>query len=139
MIQFYFLSIIFNGLSGFLLIMGENTNGFSIESSMKFSPASSTFRLVLGFLTGATGILKLLSPSEKPLILGDLIPALAGIAAGFILIFGFYREHASSGGLENGGSLDRLGDAFLRYRKLAGAGLLAVALLHFLFPTVLFL
>ena len=106
---------------------------------MKFSPANSTFRLVLGFLTGATGILKLLSPSERPLILGDLIPALAGIAAAFILIFGFYREHASSGGLENEGRLDRIGDTFLRYKKIAGVGLLAVALLHFLFPAVLFL
>jgi hypothetical protein len=69
--------------------------------------------------------------------LGDLFPAVAGVAAGFILIFGFYREHSAS--MENEGKLDRIGDIFLQYKKAAGFILFAVSLLHFLFPRAVFL
>ena len=138
MIQLYFLSILFNGLIGFLLIFGDSPRGESIESSMKFSFNSGGFHLVLGILAAITGFLKLLMPVEKQVpILGDMVPALAGIVAGFIIIFGFYREHSSHSSRE--GQLDRLGDTFLRYRKAAGIALVAVAALHFLFPTALFL
>ena len=138
MIQLYFLSILFNGLIGFLLVFTDSFRGESIENSMKFSFNSGGFRLILGICAAIIGFLKLLMPVEKQVpILGDLIPALAGILAGFIIIFGFYREHSSR--IEREGQLDRLGDTFLRYRKAAGIALLAVAALHFLFPTALFL
>ena len=138
MIQLYFLSILFNGLIGFLLIITDTGKNDSIESSMKISLSSGGPRLVLGIAAAVTGFLKLLSPVEKQVpILGDLIPAAAGIAAGFMIIFGFYREHSSH--IEKEGQLDRIGDTFLRYKKIAGIILLAVALLHFLFPTALFL
>jgi len=138
MIQLYFLSILFNGFIGYLLVIGDSFSGDSIESSMKFSLTSSGFRLVLGILAAITGFLKLLMPVEKQVpILGDLIPALAGIAAGFIIIFGFYREHSSR--IDYEGQLDRIGDTFLRYRKMAGIILIIVSALHFLFPTALFL
>jgi hypothetical protein len=74
---------------------------------------------------------------EKVYILGDLLPALGGIAAGFILIFSFYRKHSSK--VENEGRLDRIGDIFLRYKKMTGIALIVIAALHFLFPAALFL
>ena len=138
MIQLYFLSILLNGSIGLLLVFGDSVNGDSIESSMKFSFTSSGFRLVLGILAAITGFLKILMPVEKQVpILGDLLPALAGIAAGFIVIFGFYREHSSR--IDAEGQLDRIGDTFLRYRKTSGVILLVISALHFLFPTALFL
>ena len=121
-----------------MLVFGDSGRGDSIESSMKLSLNSSGFRLVFGILAAITGFLKLLLPVEKQVpILGDLVPALAGMAAGFIIIFGFYRENSSN--LEHEGQLDRLGDTFLRYKKAAGIVLLVVAALHFLFPKALFL
>ena len=138
MIQLYFLSIVFNGLTGFLLMMGETGDSGTIESSIKFSPFSGGFRLILGILTTLTGMLKLLSPVEKQVpILGDFLPALAGIAAGFILIFGFYREHSTR--VDREGRLDRIGDTFLQYKKIAGIVLLVISGLHFLFPNAFFL
>jgi hypothetical protein len=68
--------------------------------------------------------------------LGDLLPGAGGIAAGFVLIFGSYRERAT---IASEGTLDRVGDAFLKYRKGVGVLLLALAVLHFLFPQALFL
>jgi hypothetical protein len=134
--QLYFLSILLNGLTGFMLIIG-NVEESSIEKSMKFSLTGSGFRLILGIATVVTGLLKLFSPYMGVFFLGDLFPGIAGIASGFILVFGFYREHSAK--IDSEGKLDKMGDAFLRYRKAAGFVLLAIALLHFLFPKAIFL
>ena len=133
MIQLYLLSIVFNGLTGFLLMMGELGETSTIESNIKFSPFGGGFRLILGILTTLTGMLKLLSPVEKMPILGDFFPAMAGIAAGFILIFSFYREHSTKV-VDKDGKLDRIGDFLLQYKKMVGISLLVISGLHFLFP-----
>ena len=109
-----------------------------------FSINNPTFHLVLGILSIVTGMLKLLSPSVSEagkagvIIFGDLVPAAAGIIAGIILIFGLYR-HDDTTATEATGSLDRFGVNLLRFRKLLGLILFAVALVHFLFPAALFL
>ena len=140
MIQLYFLSILFNGLTAYILILGDSGDSAGIKNSLRFSPQNPVFRLMLGILSGAIGILKLLSPSVDNIpILGDLVPAIAGIIAAFILIFGYYRESASVSVVEDEGKLDRIGDVFLKYKKLAGFALLVSAALHFLFPQALFL
>jgi len=135
--QLYLLSIVLNGMAGFLFIIGENENSDSIEKSAKFSIAGGGFRLILGISAALIGLLKLFVPYMGIPILGDLLPAIAGIAAGFTMIFGFYREHSAK--IESEGRLDRLGDIFLQYKKAAGFALLAIALLHFLFPRAIFL
>ncbi|MDR2921825.1 MAG: hypothetical protein LBU85_00605, partial [Treponema sp.] len=100
MIQLYFLSILCNGLSGYILFSGGGEENETIENSagkLRFSIHNVTFQFVLGILSAVTGVLKLLSPIENRVpILGDIVPALAGIAGGFILIFGHYRRNVSS-------------------------------------------
>ena len=138
MIQLYFLSILFNGLCGYVLIASEGWDTDSNEGSLKFSVQNETFRLVLGILTAVTGLLKLLSPAMGTMpILGDLVPAAAGLAAGIALVFGYYRDHVQAMG--NGGRIEKIGDSFLRWKKGLGIILLASALLHFLFPEALLL
>jgi hypothetical protein len=136
MIQLYFLSILFNGLSGYLLALGDRAENGTIESGFRFLPGSDTFRLVLGILSAVTGLLKLLSPCMDNIpILGDLLPALMGLLAGFILVFGYYREHRSvTNQEEEEGKLDRMGEVFLKYRKGFGFILLLTALAHFILP-----
>ena len=132
------MSILCNGLSGFILLTGGSSE--SIEKSMRFSVQNPTFNLVLGILSIVTGVLKLLSPFEDRIpFFGDLIPAAAGILAGFLLIFGIYRQDASSSSAASGGNIERLGENLLHIRKPVGIVLLAAALLHFLFPRALFL
>jgi len=143
MIQLYLLSIIFNGLIGFLLILGDTEEVVAQVKGIRFFFSSWGFRLVLGIITLITGILKLLLPmpnSERTAIpiLGDLLPALGGIVAGFILIFSFYRENSTKNESANG-KLDRIGDTLLQYRKAVGISLLVISVLHFLFPAGLFL
>jgi len=138
MIQLYVLSIVCNGLAGYVLFLDDD----SINEKTIFSLSGSTFHLVLGILSAVTGVLKLLSPiphnitsTQGIIILGDLVPALAGLAAGLMLIFGIYRQNMSA----KSGELDRLGVSLLAFRKPIGLGLIAVALVHFLFPQILFL
>jgi len=143
MIQLYFLSIICNGLSGYLLFSGnENANEGEKAEKTRFS--NHTFHLVLGILSAVVGVLKLLSPNaDKILILGDLLPSAGGIAAGFLLLFGICRQDTLPASIAKESptqdSLNKLGVSLLRYRKSIGLGLLAVAFLHFLFPETLFL
>jgi hypothetical protein len=136
--QLYFLSILCNGLSGYILF--SDTDEVSVEKGVRFSIQNPTFHLVLGIISTVTGILKLLSPSMDGIpLLGDLIPSAAGVTAGLLLIFGIYRHDISSTSTITTGTLDRLGTNLLRFRKSVGIGLLGVALLHFLFPQALFL
>ena len=137
MIQLYFLSILCNGLSGYILFSGND--GETVEKGVRFSINNPTFHLVLGILSAVTGILKLLSPTLDGIpLLGDLVPAVAGVTAGLLLIFGIYRQNVSVVS-ESQGSLDRLGISLLKFRKSVGLTLMVVALIHFLFPQALFL
>jgi hypothetical protein len=136
MIQLYFLSILFNGLTGFILISDRDDRGESIETSLRLSLNNDTIRLVLGILAAITGLLKLLSPAVENIpFLGDLIPGLGGLAAGFVLIFSYYRERSTL----DSGKLEKIGDIFLKYKKWLGYVLIVSAALHFLFPQALFI
>jgi predicted benzoate:H+ symporter BenE len=133
MIQLYFLSIVCNGLAGYVLFAGSDSK---IREKTNFSINNTTFYLVLGIISIVTGVLKLLSPTLDGIpILGDLLPAAAGVIAGIMLIFGIYRQDTS----EKSGELDRFGTSLLAFRKPIGLALMAVALVHFLFPQALFL
>jgi len=133
MIQLYFLSVLCNGLAGYVLF-SENTGEFDKPN---YSINNPTFNLVLGIISAVTGILKLLSPVKNGIfILGDLIPASAGIVAGIVLIFGLNRQDAVS---EKPGELDRIGSNLLVFRKPISFALMGAAILHFIFAEVIFL
>ncbi|MCL1958992.1 MAG: hypothetical protein FWF68_05280 [Spirochaetes bacterium] len=136
MVQLYFLSILCNALSGYVLFAGNDNESSKKPLSFTDNP---TFSLVLGILSAVTGVLKLLSPTvDRIPIIGDLVPAISGVAAGLVLIFGIYRQSTPSSSTSTN-SLDSLAGTILTFRKPFGLGLLAVALLHFLFPEALFL
>ncbi|MCL2800217.1 MAG: hypothetical protein FWD28_00480 [Treponema sp.] len=131
--QLYFLSILCNGLAGYVLFKDSEGDAGEIA---QFSIKGPTFNLILGIMCAVTGVLKLLSPFEGDLlVIGDLLPAAAGLIAGLMLIFGIYRQDLSA----KAGELDRLGVSLLVFRKPIGLALMAIGLLHFLFPKALFL
>ena len=134
MIQLYLLSILCNGLSGYVLFTGsESDNSGSLPRIPINNPS---FFLILGIISIVTGVLKLLSPSlDGWPILGDLFPAAGGVIAGLMLIFGIYRQNTAA----RQGELERIGGNLLAFRKPIGIGLLMIALVHFLFPKALFL
>jgi hypothetical protein len=136
MIQFYFLSILFNALTGYILGIEQKEDEDSLGKGIGFSFRNDTFRLVLGILTMATGLLKILSASQGDIpIIGDIIPAIVGFGAGFILIFEYYNTRSAL----NTEKAEKLALFLDHNKRWLGFIALASAALHFLFPSALFL
>ena len=148
MMQLYFLSVLCSGLMGSLLLAKGNEEDSSPEGSpccplvLMFN--NLTFVLVLSVLSIATGFIKLFAPftsegrSSIP-ILGDLLPVAGGLIGGFALLFWVYRQKTSGPVDTTTNKLDRMGGILVNNKKVLGAALLLIAVLHFLFPGVLFL
>jgi len=136
MIQFYFLSIVLNLFSGYALILdGDERTGTPMDGIRELF-SDETLRLVLGVLTVSVGFFKLISVVRSDVaIIGDLIPAAAGILSGIALLLEFYRNRSA---LPNG-PYARFDLVLAKNRKWIGYGAIVAAFTHFLFPTVLFL
>ncbi|GHV18214.1 hypothetical protein FACS189493_7240 [Spirochaetia bacterium] len=132
--QFYFLSILFNAVSGYLLVNDTDQESGAAEGDIRLLMRNETFRLILGILTMLMGLLKLLSSTDLPVI-GDLIPAVVGLVSGFILIFEYYRRHSTLEPEES----EKLTVTLVKNRRWIGFIAIASAALHFLFPSVLLL
>ncbi|MDR1566696.1 MAG: hypothetical protein LBS48_05375 [Treponema sp.] len=134
MIQFYFLSIFFNLIAGYILISGDESGPLEVRPGLSLN--DETLRLIVGILCMVTGVLKLLSSIEGDLpVLGDIIPAVVGFAGGFILVFEYYRGRV---GVESDNT-ESFKQMLVRNKKIVGAAAIVIALLHFLFPKVLLL
>ena len=145
MIQIYFLSVISCLIAGLTLISGEEKDSQE-DSVIRLGVflnilRDKKFRLILGIITMAAGVLKILSPAEgNIIILGDLLPAAAGIVSGFIL----FIENYSNTKIDKSEDIvieDKKAslDYFLKNKKLVGFATIAAAILHFIFPGVFLL
>ena len=135
MLQIYFLSIFLNALAGYVLISREE--GGIHELIKAFNLKEETFRLALGILTAGVGLFKLLSPIDGDVpVVGDLVPAAAGLLAGFIMIFEYYRSRSTLDDTEHTQKINRV---FIGNKKIIGITALVAAVLHFIFPRVLLL
>jgi hypothetical protein len=133
MLPFYFFSIVFNALTGYILAFGKEDADDTAEPGFKLSFSNETFRLVLGVGSLVIGFLKLLSPVQGNIpVVGDLVPALTGLASGFILVFEYYRNRSS---LESE-QAEKIEGLIKPHRKIAGFGALGAAVLHFLLYSV---
>ena len=146
MIQFYFLSILFNLLTGLILVYckdltvsddfddaSEISDGTKPELLNGFDGLdNSTFRLVLGGLCVIAGIMKLLS-SYDVAVIGDLIPAVTSLLGGAALLIEYYSISSESIIPEHVQGL------FVDNRKYIGVACMIAAVLHFILPKVLFL
>ena len=137
MLQFYFLSIIANLLAGVAL-----SADYLAERFKGFAPYAELFgrrntKATLGIGAFVVGFLKLLirsSPNDVPVV-GDLLPALAGLAMGAALVVGLIGDRTGVGG-EAVTSFEK---AVMSYRVPLGIAGIVVAVLHFLLPGALFL
>ncbi len=135
MLQFYFLSIMANLLAGFSLTAEYLAGRFPAFAPFRDLLSRRGWRASLGALAAVVGFLKLLIrsvPSDVPVV-GDLVPALLGLAMGISLLLQVVRERS---GQEPPGRLERVA---LAYRVPLGFAGIAAAILHFLLPAALFL
>lgn len=136
MVQFYFLSILLNVVAGLaLLVKKPEPKGTKLDG-LKILLDDHIVRLVTGVLGGTVGFLKLLTVMRGDLpVIGDLVPAATGLASGFTLVLEFYKSNATV----QSTALERLDRLFITNRKLVGGAAIMAGIVHFLFPSVLFL
>ncbi len=139
MVQFYLLSVVANLLAGGLLavdlleakITAFKGMGQIVRERPKLSLTVGIVAFVVGFFLFVTPM-----RGDVPVV-GDLLPAAAGIVMGYSLWLGWFKqkraETASWPFIELS---DRI---FGRYRNAIGLAGIAIAVLHFLVPAVLFL
>lgn len=151
--QLYFLSIATNLLAGVALAGDYLAPRFPGLRPLLEGLAGRTGRLTLGGITAAVGILKLLvvtpSESQQAAVVGDLVPALAGLVLGGSLVATALRsadqeERAADGGADapvavTDGPVEKAAQLALGYRMPLGLVGGAAAVLHFLFPGALLL
>lgn len=95
-----------------------------------------TLQLVVGILSALTGLMKFLSPIQYDVpVVGDLIPSLAGLAAGAVLLLDWYQDR-SDVAIALPESVQNIYEGG---RKYLGIFCIIAAVLHFIFPRVLFL
>ncbi len=159
MLQFYFLSVLLNILTGLVLFFNdkdkvseddltvlEDENEASVKSGVKtslfskfFGKGSYTddemFYLVLGCLSIFTALIKLLSAVSGIAFLGDLFPAVAGFAGGASVLI-MYFQLRSTVALDINSTLEFI---LVESRKVVGIICLVVGIIHFIVPGVLFL
>ncbi len=134
MIQFYLLSILLNIVSGYALTQ-DNELRPGVMAGIRELLQDETVRLILGVLTMVVGFFKILSCTRGDVpVIGDLLPALGGLAAGFSLLFDFYKARS---GIKNENA-ERMEMVFIKNRRWIGYGAMVSAFLHFLFPAVMF-
>ncbi len=136
MFQMYLLSII-------TIVLASVSLGFDrLDERIRIGALLSgevfkrgTFRFGLGLVTVVVGFFRLLfATGESIPVLGDFLPAAAGMVLGLTLVLIYYKEKSSvDAGFP---ALDRI--LVQNAPNLALLGLL-IALLHFLLPAALFL
>ena len=153
--QFYFLSIVVNLLAGVILAGDYLATRLPWMKSLLPEISSRSSGVTIGAITAGVGVLKLFvlagTQQQQIAVVGDLLPALAGIALGGVLIAVALnaKEGDAAGGAERPVHTTREGSSHVvvadgaaekAVRLAAGcrtpAGLagIAVAALHFLFP-----
>ena len=134
--QFYFLSIVMNFLAGYAIILTNAPDKGTAFDGIRHYLNDVTVRLVIGILTATIGLLKLIIVMRGDIpVIGDLLPASAGIVSGTKLFLEFYQKNASV----TTDSLEKVNKFFETYGKTLGFVTLIIAFVHFLIPQVVLL
>jgi hypothetical protein len=132
MSQFYFLSVATLLFGGVLAAADFLADRFSALAPLSDLAERRGIVMTAGIATAVVGLLKLFlrAPADTIPVAGDLLPALAGIATGGVLILS--RLHRRP---EIGAEISQTPPpALVEYKSPIGLAGIIVGLLHFLFP-----
>lgn len=136
MVQFYFLSIVFNVFAGLILASELLQGRFEGFRPIGEALQGKTLRMITGIGVGVFGVFKILSAFEGDVpVVGDLLPAAAGIVMGITLLIDRFKERGSV----SSQTVEALDRVFVRRKSIIGIIGIAIGLIHFFIPSVLFL
>ncbi|MFP4431098.1 MAG: hypothetical protein ACOCW6_08175 [Spirochaetota bacterium] len=137
MYQIYLLSVVTNILAGTVASFDGLDEKLHISAVFNRELLDRAgFRLGLGLVTVVVGFLKFLTVSEGDVpVVGDLLPALAGVSLGMILLLQYYKGRSDV----SSPAVDKVDNILGKNANVFGMAGVAVAVVHFLFHPVLFL
>lgn len=135
--QFYLLSVVSLVVAGFALAADYLAERISVLRGFRKIRESRAAEAIVGTFATLAGILKLIfrSPGETTPVAGDLLPALAGIALGMVLLGEVFHQQIAAGGE----SLEKASRSVLTYRTPIGIAGVLIGLVHFVMPRVVIL
>ncbi|MGP1587917.1 MAG: hypothetical protein ACTTHG_06190 [Treponemataceae bacterium] len=138
MMQFYFLSVAANLITGLALIFSKKT-----QEEYKFFTYmnNSFFKLICGIAVCFVCVITLFSYYPgSPFFIGDLLPSATGILGGASLLFDYFMQKKTIEITEEKSKkIHKLQIFFEKNNLYIGILCLASSLLHFLFPKVVIL
>lgn len=136
MIQFYALSVFLTILAGYALVSRDAPQRGTATDGIRSFLSDRIVRLILGIMSTSVGFFKLLAVMRGDIpVVGDLLPAAAGMASGFTLLLEFYRDSSEV----KSELVAKLEGALLDKSRLIGIAAMATGFIHFLFAQVIFL
>lgn len=133
MVQIYFLVVLCNLLMGFILakdFLSSKSDNFNQFNEIL---SSEILQVTIGCIGTIVGILALfLRYSGNMIILGDLIPALIAIISG-VTLFVEYIAHEEN---KESAMINFFNNSFIKHKSILGFAALAVAVLHFIAPSI---
>jgi len=131
MAQFYFLSVLTLLIGGTLAASDFLSDKMTSLSVLADLAERRSLMLTVGIVTAVVGVLKffLRAPGDTVAVVGDLLPALAGIATGGVILIGQSKTRSVVG--------EELPEpparSLVDYRDPIGLAGVLVGLLHFFF------
>ena len=133
MVQFYALSVFANIFLGILLSSGTDEGKETVLTRIKGLLDEKGVKFILGLFSLIVGLFKILTPTAGDVpVIGDILPAVSGMALGGILLLDFYKASSDL----HTATVEKVDNIILRNKRYLGmAGILA-GLLHFFMPGV---
>ncbi|MBP7095559.1 MAG: hypothetical protein KBC36_05635 [Spirochaetia bacterium] len=136
MIQFYALSVFLTILAGYALVSRDAPSRGTATDGIRSFLSDRIVRLILGIMSASVGFFKLLAVMRGDIpVVGDLLPAAAGMTSGFTLLLEFYRDSSEV----KSEMVARLEGLLLDRSRIIGVAAMVTGFVHFLFAQVIFL
>jgi hypothetical protein len=135
--QFYLLSVVANVIAGLALSSDYLGKRVSFIGGFKSLRENKSAEITLGVVTAIVGVLKLIikSPGEDIPVAGDLLPGIVGVALGLLLLVEAFQQKVEA----SSESIAKAQQTVFNYRAPIGITGVAIALIHFFIPGILFL
>ncbi len=131
MFQLYLLTVLTNVLAGMALAGGFLSERFERFSEYTNFMENRIYRLVLGGLSILIGIINLFSTYDgNAAVIGNLLPSLAGIATGVLLIAEFFSAGESDEPNKATEIAGKVGTFSGPYLTIVGVASVVIGILH---------
>jgi hypothetical protein len=129
-LQFYFLSIMANAVAGMVLASDSLVRRMTALVRLAEPFTGRRGKLLAGLASLLVGVGTLFVPAAPPIVVGDLLPSVAGMVMGIALLFEVFKQDS----LVPGERPEKSDRSPVGYRTTLGLLGIASAVLHFFLP-----